>query len=1005
MDVFVDDDRLNRELDEAWLRHRAPNCATFSKAREIPIAGVPNAPRPVRSGAHPLGIPEEVQRMSGKQRARLHCDSRMANMAAEDCIKADEEGKPFSLEHPAGSIALDLDSWKRLLRRNGVMKVEYTTCMFEGSRRRKRQVLITNVKHFRYHIGLCCSGGTVCDRNGLKHLKWRPKTFGNKVVQFTTGEEREYPKGFCEAYAKAVKEFHAEAQGGKASFMEIFSGPNAPLSKAVADVWGIPLPGRIVDRPQKGIKRELHQISQLMVADVERGAAATAPREALVNPGPDAERPVVENLANRLAAIEAARQPGYGKNIPLIEKGLNDPETHLSRAVKLKHPFNSREVLKEDHSKALKAFGKPPLENNARRLRTLAELRVLAKSKDIANRNEVLRQKAGSNATQLGLKPNVALMEALTKRYAIEDTAIPDLCLKGMPIVGTALTSPLFNKFEVEAEISLSELLRTAPSRRETFKKRIKKMAEEGDKDMATAIFEKTLKEVKGGSMSGPFTEQELEKQFGKFWNLVPAFGLHQGEDEKGLPKFRRIDDHSASWNNAAGKRLQKIPMAMVDYIMSMISESFSVSGRKLVLSSEDMKSAYRQVPLLDSQTLVSITGVYNPTSRQVDLFVMHGQPFGAAHSVPNFYRVSEWANRCIIRAFSFMLDHFFDDFFLVSIPAEANTSAFCLRETFSLLGLTLDADKSQPPSEAAQILGVVFCTSNLESERLLKVEPKPTRRNNLKLLIRRILAEGQLNPTVAASLVGKFGFLCSTLFGKIGRACTGPIRARQYSTSLDFSLNPQITLSLKLMEYFAIECKPRSKMLNYTKHPLILYTDASDVEARGDNRWVLGAVLVDPNTDTITHTSWVIPRDVVESWASPKNYMGQIEILAGPLALFTWKTLFHKAQFIHFVDNISAASNLIKGFSPIVDSAFLVSCYWVAMSQLQAEPYIDYVESKSNLADGPSRLDCSLLATLQSRAVSPNSEALLSHLKNPFLQKLWDDLSQSIAVHNNQRE
>ena len=100
--------------------------------------------------------------------------------------------------------------------------------------------------------------------------------------------------------------------------------------------------------------------------------------------------------------------------------------------------------------------------------------------------------------------------------------------------------------------------------------------------------------------------------------------------------------------------------MSMVDYIMSMISESCAVSGKKLVLSSEGMKSAYRQVPLLDSQTLTSITGVYNPTSKEVDLFVMHGQPFGAAHSVPNFYRVSEWANRCLIRVFGIMLDHFF---------------------------------------------------------------------------------------------------------------------------------------------------------------------------------------------------------------------------------------------------------------------------------------------------------------------------------------------------------
>jgi len=982
LDVFVNGDRLRLELEEAWLRHWAPNCATFSRAREIPIVGIPNAPRPVRSGEYPMGIPDEVQKMSGKQKARLDCDSKMANLAADDCYSAAELGKPFSLEHPAGSIALELDSWKRLLARKDVMKIEYTTCMFEGSRRRKRQVLISNVKHFKKYIGLVCSGGATCDRNGLKHLKWKPKTFGNKVVQFTTGEEREYPKGFCEAYARAVREFLPE----KSSFLEIFSGPNAPLSRAIADVWEVPLPGKVVEKPEKGVKKELHKIAQLMGG----GDRVQAERfDQPVTPSSPPNRVRVENLANRLAALEAGRQPSYGKNIPLINKGLHDPKLHLREAVRLKHPFNSGEVLKRDHQTSLGFLRNSPLDNNTSRLKTLAELRVLAKSKDISERDKTLKLTAGENAKQLGLKPNVALIEALTKRFSIEDTAIPELCLSGMPIVGEALCSPFFNKFEVESEISLTELLKTAPLRRESLKKRIRKMAKDSYPEMAVEIYNKTIKEVAGGSMSGPFTETELGKRFGHHWNLVPAFGLHQGEDERGNPKFRRIDDHSASWNNAAGKRRQKIPMAMVDYIMAMISESFSICGRKLVLSSEDMKSAYRQVPLLDSQTSISVTGVYNPSKDQVDLFIMHGQPFGAAHSVPNFYRVSEWASRCLTRAYGMMLDHFFDDFFLVSVSPEANTSAFCLRETFKLLGLTLDPDKSQLPSEAAHILGVVFCTKKLESERLLLVEPKPTRRRNLQLLIRKILTDGELNPTVAASLVGKFGFLCSTLFGKIGRACTGPIRARQYSSSLDYTLNPQITLSLKLMEYFAVHCKPRSKMLNYQRSPLILYTDASDVESRGEDRWVLGAVLIDPNSDLVTHTSWVVPSEVVKNWEARSNYMGQIEILAGPLALFTWPHLLRKTQFIHFVDNISAASNLIKGLSAIIDSAFLVSCYWVAMSQLEAEPYIDYVESKSNLADGPSRLDSSLLATLQSRAVSPNSTALLSHLNDPFLQTL----------------
>ena len=34
--------------------------------------------------------------------------------------------------------------------------------------------------------------------------------------------------------------------------------------------------------------------------------------------------------------------------------------------------------------------------------------------------------------------------------------------------------------------------------------------------------------------------------KYGKFVNIIPSFVLEQGTDEKGKPKFRRIDDHTA---------------------------------------------------------------------------------------------------------------------------------------------------------------------------------------------------------------------------------------------------------------------------------------------------------------------------------------------------------------------------------------------------------------------------------------------------------------------------
>ena len=45
---------------------------------------------------------------------------------------------------------------------------------------------------------------------------------------------------------------------------------------------------------------------------------------------------------------------------------------------------------------------------------------------------------------------------------------------------------------------------------------------------------------------------------------------------------------------------------------------------------------------------------------------------------------------------------------------------------------------------------------------------------------------------------------------------------------------------------------------------------------------------------------------------------------------------------------------------------------YWLSASASRVDTYIDRVESKSNLADGPSRFDDTLLITLDSTPVKP---------------------------------
>ena len=135
-----------------------------------------------------------------------------------------------------------------------------------------------------------------------------------------------------------------------------------------------------------------------------------------------------------------------------------------------------------------------------------------------------------------------------------------------------------------------------------------------------------------------------------------------------------------------------------------------------------------RQVPLDPSDVRYCITAITNPESNEPTLHEMRAQPFGAGHAVPNFCRVSEWLARLLQNVYRMVADHFFDDFFVVEPSTTIDTAMFVLRETFSLVGFSLDSEKSQPPSSVQAVLGGYFLiTLALKNEKKIRIEPKPT--------------------------------------------------------------------------------------------------------------------------------------------------------------------------------------------------------------------------------------------------------------------------------------
>lgn len=137
---------------------------------------------------------------------------------------------------------------------------------------------------------------------------------------------------------------------------------------------------------------------------------------------------------------------------------------------------------------------------------------------------------------------------------------------------------------------------------------------------------------------------------------------------------------------------------------------------------------------------------------------------------------------------------------------------------------------------------------------------------------------------------------------------------------------------------------------------------------------FIIGGVLVDQRSSNppISHFHWTVPQSMVDRWIPKQTYMGQLELLARPIALSTWANSLTNSKCIHFVDNDAASASLVKGYSPKSDSCEIAGAYWIQAALTSSDIYIDRVESKSNLSDGPSRLDFAILASLGSIPVSP---------------------------------
>ncbi|CAE7468495.1 unnamed protein product, partial [Symbiodinium pilosum] len=333
----------------------------------------------------------------------------------------------------------------------------------------------------------------------------------------------------------------------------------------------------------------------------------------------------------------------------------------------------------------------------------------------------------------------------------------------GFSLVGKLPELGVFQKKFRPAELSESDLRQSAKRSREAI---IGTLGPSPDRVIDEGVLAATQKEVQAGHVRGPISMGGVPPDE----TVARRFGVRQGETDAG-PKVRPIDDYRESLLNAAVAQTEQVPVHSLDVVAATVSywlqaEHVKCGGSDLHVKCWDLHAAYKQLPLDDpSFARDAFFGIYNPRSKQKELYRQLVLPFGSKASVTAFIRAAFALWRIAVLLLKVVWTFYFDDFLNVCRAEESRHMEIVISMYFHLLGM--------------KFWGT----------------------------LRAILAAGSLERGELAKVRGRLQFASGQLFGRLARQA---VHAFSSKGRLGSGLDHRLTWALEYLSERLAEGKPR---------------------------------------------------------------------------------------------------------------------------------------------------------------------------------------------------
>ena len=281
--------------------------------------------------------------------------------------------------------------------------------------------------------------------------------------------------------------------------------------------------------------------------------------------------------------------------------------------------------------------------------------------------------------------------------------------------------------------------------------------------------------------------------------------------------------------------------------------------------------------------------------------------------------------------------------------------------------------DKHARPGPSNTFLGVVFNFAQFRATGRVITTVAQSKIDKVKAMVQHALSTRLLPYEVAASLAGKVRYCTTWAVGRFGRAAMQPLYVRANFRRpwgrRAARLSPILYNSLEFFASMFARSLKRSIFVDPAtrERPVLVWSDAMwSAEAVEPAR--LGFVVVVPEVaapdGTIIETErWLYSHEVVDrvtmaQLADREQYITQLEVMAAVAVYTSIPDELRSRDVIHWIDNTGALAVLAKAYSTEIDIAKLLHAFELANLNIRATPYFEYVRSKANIADLPSRGD-----------------------------------------------